>query len=65
MVCSEYGHCYGALLSACCYILTVVLTVARVTQKQSGVKLGVRGITPEKPGCTFSRNTKYSALLLS
>jgi hypothetical protein len=33
-------------------ILTLVLAVVRVIQKQSTVKLGMRGNTPEKPGST-------------
>jgi len=61
MVCSEYGHCYGALVSTCWCKWAVV----RVIHKQTTVKLGVRGNTPEKPGCTFSRTTEYSALRLS
>ena len=65
MVCSEYGYCYGALVWACFYILTVVLTEVRVIRKQSTMELVVRGNTPEKPGCTFSRTTEYSALRLS
>jgi hypothetical protein len=64
MVCSEYGHCYSALFSACWCILTVVLAAVRVIQTQSTVKLGMRGNTAEKPGCTFFRATEYSALRL-
>jgi len=46
MVCSGYGHCYGALVSACWYVLAVA--VVRIVQKQRTVKLGVRGNTPGK-----------------